>query len=325
MQTSKEIVRSAIEFSTPERLPVVFPCYGNSDVRHVGWNQLGTGDNSKKHTYDDWGCGWERSDVKNMGQVTYHPLSDWSAADGFAWPNPDDPKYYEGMEDRFAGTDGYYIKTDIFMLLFERMHSLRGYEETLCDLYLEQERIGRLADRIVDFDIRVIENIAGRFPGQIDGFSFTDDWGTELSLMIDPLLWRDFFKPRYKRIFAAIHAAGWHVWMHSCGKVNDIIGDLVDIGCNVMNLQQPRLLGIEDVGAQFAGKMCFETLCDIQHTIPFESDEYIEAEAKRLLACWATDTGGFIFSDYGDNAAIGVAEDKKKVMYDAFLRHDRWR
>jgi len=137
-------------------------------------------------------------------------------------------------------------------------------------------------------------------------------------------LWRSFFKPRYKKIFDAIHRAGWHVWMHSCGKVNDILGDLIDIGCHVVNLQQPKALGIEEVGRQFAGKLCFESLCDIQHTLPFKGAEAIEEEAKLLLNCWGTDDGGFILSDYGDGAAIGVPEYKKRVMYDAFMKHDRW-
>jgi len=325
MQTPKEVVRAAIEFTGPERLPVMFSFFDDNDVRHVGWNQIGTGDHSKKITYDEWHCGWQRSEVKNMGIVTIHPLAEWTDLDSFRWPDPDDPKFYDGMERRFDGTGGFYVLTGIFMLLFERMHSLRGFENTLIDLFFERENIEKLADRIVEFDIRIIENIARRFPGQIDGFSFSDDWGTELALFIDPRQWVEFFKPRYKRIFDAAHAAGWHVWMHSCGKVNDILGEVHDIGCNVVNLQQPRLLGIEEVGAQYAGKLCFQTLCDIQHTLPFESDAYIEAEAKRLMDCWGADGGGLIFSDYGDDEAIGVVAGKKKVMYDAFLRYDRWK
>ena len=41
--------------------------------------------------------------------------------------------------------------------------------------------------------------------------------------MINPELWPEFFKPRYMRVFEAIHTAGWHVWMHSDGKINAIL------------------------------------------------------------------------------------------------------
>lgn len=324
MQSSKELVKAAIEFNVPERLPLIFDCFNESDVWDVGWNQIGTGDNSISFTYDEWGCGWSRTKQKNMGQIKYHPLSKWESLDTYKWPDPDNPSFYEGMEQKFYGAGEKYITTGIFMLLFERMQGLRGFENVLMDFYLDREKIEKLADRIVDFDLSVINNIATRFPGMIDGLTFSDDWGTEKSLIINPQLWREFFKPRYKKIFDACHKVGWHVWMHSCGKVNDIIGDLIEIGLDVINLQQPRVLGIEEIGKQFAGKICFQSLCDIQHTLPFASQSDIENEAKLLLQCWGTHAGGFILSDYGDGEAIGVPGDKKKYMFDAFKRYDPW-
>jgi hypothetical protein len=326
MQTPKQVVTAAIEFTGPERLPTMFDCYGKSDRRWLGWNQKGTGDHRQRITYDEWQCGWQRTEVRNMGQVTVHPLTRWSDLDRFPFPDPDNPAFFQGMEERAqAVPDDYYIVTSIFMLLFERLHGLRGFENMMADLYLERESLEKLADRIVEFNIRVIENISALLPRKIDGFSFTDDWGSEQALLIDPKMWRAFFKPRYKKIFDAIRGAGWHVWMHSCGKVNDILGDLIEIGCQVVNLQQPALLGIEEVGRAYAGRICFESLCDIQHTLPFKGESEIEREAKLLLDNWATDKGGFIFSDYGDDAAINATPEKKQAMFDAFMKYDRWR
>ncbi|MHB1354883.1 MAG: uroporphyrinogen decarboxylase family protein [Anaerolineae bacterium] len=325
MQTSQEVIHSAIEFTVPDRLPVIFDAFGVSDVKSISWNQVGTGDHAQKHTYDEWGCGWSRSDVKNMGLVNEHPLDSWDKLDTFRWPDPNNPTFYQGMERHFEHSEGRYLLTGIFMLLFERMHTLRGYENTLADLYLEWEKIELLADRIVEYDLAIIHNISSRFPGMIHGFSFSDDWGTEQMLMIQPRLWQEFFKPRYKRIFDACHQAGWHVWMHSCGKVNDIIGDLIDIGLDVINLQQPTLLGIEEVGKQFAGRLCFLSLCDIQKTLPYKNQAEIAAEARLLIDCWGTPDGGFILGDYGDGEAIDVPLWKKQVMFDAFMQADRWK
>ena len=153
----------------------------------------------------------------------------------------------------------------------------------------------------------------------------TDDWGTQQAAFISMDLWRDFFFPRYKRIFDAMHEGGQDVWVHSCGKVNEIIQGYIDAGVDAVNLQQPRALGIEKVGKAFAGKICFQSLCDIQHTLPFKGPEEIRREARLLLERWGTEDGGFILSDYGDGAAIGVALDKKQIMLDAFLEADPWR
>ena len=124
--TSKKRVKRAIEFRTPDRLPMEFSAFGVSDTVGFGWNQIGTGDNTKHETLDEWGCTWSRSDVKNMGQVKGHPLEDWSNLSSYKFPDPDDPVFWEGLEEKARALDkDRYVKTGIFMVFFERLHSLR--------------------------------------------------------------------------------------------------------------------------------------------------------------------------------------------------------
>jgi hypothetical protein len=110
--------------------------------------------------------------------------------------------------------------------------------------------------------------------------------------------------------------------MHSCGKINAILESLVEIGVDLLNLQQPRVLGIEEVGRQFRGRVAFDSVCDIQHTLPFKDADEIRAEARLLLTHWSTLAGGFVLGDYGDGTAIGVGIEKKQVMLEAFLAAD---
>ena len=114
--SSREVVQRAIEFQRPDRLPIRFEALGISDVQSVGWNQTGAGDLSLKETVDEWGCTWRRTDMDNMGQVKLHPLENWDALSGYSWPDPDDPSFYEDMEEQFEGTRDKYIITGIFLL-----------------------------------------------------------------------------------------------------------------------------------------------------------------------------------------------------------------
>ncbi|UCF98343.1 MAG: hypothetical protein JSV89_02125 [Spirochaetaceae bacterium] len=321
-----EVVRKAIEFDAPERLPVRFDELGISDIHFLGWNQFRPYESSYSETADDeWGCVWTRTSVKNMGQVKGHPLAEIGAIDHYRWPDPDNPRFYAGMDRMLPGSNDKYVLTGIFMLLFERIHSLRGFENTMVDLLERPKLFNRIADNVEAFGIGVIKNLADRFGNTIHGFTFTDDWGTERGLLIHPEMWRRVFKPRYKSIFSAIHECGWHVWMHSCGKINDIMDDLIDIGVDVINLQQPQVLGIEETGRKFRGRISFETLCDIQKTLPRGNEDDIRLEARQLIDCWAAPTGGFILSDYGDGEAIGVAAEKKRLMLEVFQKMDPWK
>ncbi len=324
---SWEIVRKAVHFDNPERLPLCFDSLGLNDRRGIGpdfKSQRTLGDGTG---IDHFGCVWVKTEAKNMGQVKRHPLADWRALAGHPWPDPDCDEWYAAIPERVArgAADGKYLEAGIFMLLFERMHALRGFAATLEDLYLEPDLSAELADRLVDFDVRVIRNVASAAgAGRIHGLSFTDDWGTQQNCFVSPDFWREFFAPRYRRIFDECHRLGWDVHMHSCGKVNDLIEPLIEVGLDAINLQQPRALGIEEIGRRYRGRIAFSSLCDIQATLPFKGAAEIREEARLLLEHWAAPAGGFILSDYGDGEAIGVPIEKKQIMLEAFREFDPW-
>jgi hypothetical protein len=330
-QTPYQVVKRAIEFDDPERLPVKGGPYHSerfglieSDVVNVNWNFIGSGGLNTRESYDEWGCLWERSGQTNMGQVKGHPLAEWSALDDYAWPDPDDAAFYQGMDEKLAEAEERYVHSGIFMLLFERLQALRGFENTLVDLLTARDKIEMLGDRIVAFNLAIIENIAHRFQRQIHGFWFTEDLGTQQALMMSPELWRAFFKPRYKVVFDAVHAAGWHVWLHSDGYINALIDDFIELGVDVLNLQQPRVNGIREIGTNFAGRICFESHCDIQKTLPFTDRERIQDEARQLLENWAVPAGGFILSIDNDEA-LQFPPGNVDLMAETFLSHDPWK
>jgi hypothetical protein len=318
----KEIVQRAIHFKKPPRLPVQM---GSLGVCDTAWLPMKPATDFKpaRPGADEWGCVWRHTEMKNMGQVKGNPLEDLRGLDQHPMPDyRDNSRYVEcaAALDK-AEAEGKYVICGIFMVLFERLHTLHGFERTLMDLYDDRAGMGALADRIADVHITLVREVARRFPGRVQGFSMTDDWGTQQAAFIGFALWMDFFYPRYKRIFDAMHAAGCDVWVHSCGKVNEIVEGYIRAGVNVVNLQQPRALGIEEMGRRYSGRITFESLADIQSTLPSGSQAQIAADAEALMRHWARPDGGFVFSDYGDGEAIGVTNPKTKpAMYEEFSR-----
>ena len=320
--TSRDIVRRAVHFERPPRLPVSFGAFGCSDFAGVPVKN-DPGSAVTPEGEDEWGCVWAKTDLPNMGQVKGHPLENITKLDSHRFPDYDDHARYADVPAALdkADAEGKYVQTGIFMVLFERMHSLHGFENVLMDLMLDRTAMEALADRIVGIQLSLIENISRRFAGRIHGWSMTDDWGTQQAAFVSFDLWMDFFFPRYKTIFDAMHAMGCDVQVHSCGKVNEIIEGLIRAGADSVNLQQPRALGIEEIGRRYRGRITFSSLCDIQATLPTGDRARIDADAEALMSHWATPDGGFIFSDYGDDDAIGVPTvETKRHMYDTFSR-----
>jgi uroporphyrinogen decarboxylase len=326
----REIVKCAIEFRRPPRLPV--NGYGEvSDCVWIPADDIQHPQGDGKPGLDQWLCRWEKTDLPNMGQVKGHPLSNLEDMKTFPWPNADDPRRYANVPGWLDALNadpllcGRYRICSIFMLLWERMQALHGLENCMLDLMEDTPAIHELADRLVAYDISFIRNMHHVAGNHIDCFNFTEDWGTQIDLMVSPRLFRKFFLPRYQRIFSAVHEAGWHVWMHSCGKINKSIAILIEAGVDVLNMQQPLTNGIAEIGREFAGKVCFETLCDIQRTLPKGNREEIQSQAVELMRQWGTPRGGFILGDYGDENAIGTAFETKQYMLDVFRGGDPWK
>jgi len=269
----REVVQRAIEFRKPPRLPV--SGYGElSDITGVGYEQIVPPEAQGKQDVDQWLCRWGYTEMANMGQVKGHPLEDLSKMNSFPWPDANDPRRYVNVPkqlDELANDtkrQDKFVATGIFMILWERMQSLHGFENCMLDLMDDTPQINELADRLIDYDIGIARNMHRLCGNRIQGFNFSEDWGTENDLMVSPELFRTFFLPRYRRLFKQIHECGWFVMMHSCGKINKCLEMLIDAGLDVINMQQPTTNGIEEIGREFAGRVCFESLCDIQKTLP---------------------------------------------------------
>jgi len=320
--TSYEIVKRSIEFGRPERIGIRFPALGVDDTYGVGLGPA-AGWRPPHPNVDEWGCLWEKpaenSGIVNMGQPKGHPLSSLDRMDEICWPDPTDDARYETVAHRLAGTGDKYVIVGCGFTFFERMHFLRGMPELFVDMHERPADVHALAERVLAYPIGVAREIGRRFRGRVHGFGMTDDWGTQQACFLAMPMWREFFKQRYRRLFDAIHEAGMHAWMHSCGHVNEVIGEWIDCGLDSVNLQQPRNLGIEEIGRRYRGRICFESLCDIQATLPRGEAQAVREEAALLLNQWATPDGGFVLSDYGDGAAIGVPDEIKRIMLDAFI------
>lgn len=320
---SREIVRRAIEFDSPPRLPFWQHALAEApddvcdiwelDRAEAGWffGIAGT---------DDWGCGWASTEKKSMGRCVGYPLADESALAGYCPPNPRNPFYFERLETELRASGERYVAVTSHFTLIERLHMLRGFAEAMLDFHVAPERADRLLEMILQFKLELFDELHRRFGDHIDGLFLTDDWGTQQGTFVSPSVFEQFFAARYKTLFDAIHGYGWHAILHSCGRINAIVPRLIELGVDVLNMQQPRACGLVEIGEQFRGKVCFLTTADIQSTLPRGNPDEVREEVRLLVKHWGTPRGGLIVFNYGDPEALGVPPGITEIMFEEFLR-----
>ena len=319
----KELVNRAITFQSPSRPPLYFRTDPErSDIVQAPYYAPTNFVDAGK-TRDELGCIWNNLIGTGTGYVMKHPLEDWASLETYALPDPRLPSRFIEIEKAVQKYPEKFVVAAIGLSGFSLMTALRGFENILADLYLNPVPLSRLAAMVFAYEIAVIEQIARR---GADGVFFFDDWGTEQNLFINPKLWRQVFKPYYAAQFLRIHELGMRVFFHSCGCVWKIIPDLIDIGVDVLNLEQMQVFGSSDqtgyerLMEEFGGKVCFTVNVDSQRTLINGTAQQIEQEIQHIFRTFDLPEGGFIvFADAGKDHNI-VPFDNLRLVEDLMQR-----
>lgn len=314
--TSREIVNRAISFQKPDRLPIDLPDPFGSDIMNVSINPSPDARPRGRNSVDEWGAIWDNIGVCNLGEVKDFPLKDWNDFHKLHIPDIRDPKRWGDLPAaRDRAGNKFLLANGIS--IYERVHFIRGLENTWMDIHDNPEHLGRLIDILVDMNLYAIEKFAA---AGADGMIFCDDWGLQNRLMISPAKWREIWMPRYARIYKACREAGLATFLHSCGYIVDILDDLIDIGLNVIHMDQQENMGLDCLSERFAGRLTFWAPVDIQMTMAHGSLDDIRAYCRKLNRAFNRDNGGFIPRWYTDPKGAGHTAEALAAMSDEFSK-----
>ncbi|MDX1359600.1 MAG: uroporphyrinogen decarboxylase family protein, partial [Clostridia bacterium] len=174
---------------------------------------------------DEWGVHWGYRIFQIQGHPLTRPLDNLSNLDTYKLP-PVQHSYPCFAEEVAEHQEKYFCMKGM-ITLFEKMTSLRLFEDVLMDMCMDTPEINRMADMLVDYYMKGIDNLIA---AGVDCVEFGDDFGTQTGLMISPQIFKDFLKPRYEKMIKKVKAAGIKVHFHSCGANTDLLEDIADMG-----------------------------------------------------------------------------------------------
>ena len=166
----------------------------------------------------------------------------------------------------------------------------------MIDMLEAPEFVDELLDAIADFDCAVGGESLRH---DIDGVKFGDDWGQQNGLIFGGRLWRRFIKPRLARMYGMVKRAGKAVLIHSCGRLQELFPELIELGLDVFNPFQPEAMDPYEMKKQFGDKLTFLGGMSVQRLLPFGTPQEIRDEACRLMEHVGRG-GGFIIAPSHD-------------------------
>ena len=336
---SRQRVLRAVSFGRPDRAPISHAVLPAAQLKHgpalneilaefhddFGWDGQ---EDLRLDEYpalyrqglqrDDFGTTWRVERLGICGIPVEWPIADLERYDEYRWPAdfPAGPPLRRQYSGHRLGPDDRWYARGAWISFFEQSQQLLGMENLLVAIASEPPALGRLLDDLLAFNLRWIEKWV-KLP--YDGLHFADDWGGQERLMIRPEQWRRIFKPRYAEMFRRVKDAHMHVWFHSDGRINDILGDLIEIGVDVLN-SQTKVVGLDWVARNFRGKVAFRTDIDRQRVLPFGSPAEVKEEVQRTFEACGTPQGGIIAcGEIGPDVPLANV----RAMYEAFQQYGR--
>ena len=198
----------------------------------------------------------------------------------FTAPEPDAAYIKADMERLMLTTGDTFKFAGIGFSMFERAWTLRGMENLLMDMLLEEDFAHALLDKICEFNLKVLDCYL-QYP--VDGIYFGDDWGQQKGLIMGPELWRKFIKPQMKKMYEKCKSAGKFVLQHSCGDISEIYPDLIEIGLDAHQTFQPEIFDIDFMKKEYGGDITFWGGISTQHMLPFETPQGVKEETRKII------------------------------------------
>jgi len=176
--------------------------------------------------------------------------------------------------------------------VFEQAKHWLGDVETLVGPYEDPLGFGEFLDRITHWKCQVYGAYAA---AGVDLVWIGDDLGTQRSLVMSPVQYREWYRPRHRQIVAHLRAIRPEakIAFHCCGHVTPLIPDLVEIGIDVLEAVQAEAMDVPALKREFGRDIAFWGGVGAQSVLELGTPAQVREGVRQTLQVMAPG-GGYI-------------------------------
>jgi uroporphyrinogen decarboxylase len=149
---------------------------------------------------------------------------------------------------------------------------------------------------------------------EVDAVLLGSDWGAQRDLLMSPDCFRTMLKPGEKQEYDLIKKYGKQVFIHSCGNILRIMGDLVELGVDCLNPVQSECMDLEFLKKEYGENISFYGGISTQKTLPYGTPAEVCTEARRVIELMSR-SGGYLTSP-SQEIQTDVSYDNLRALID---------
>jgi uroporphyrinogen decarboxylase len=251
---------------------------------------------------DEWGITWRQNPGTLYYEIAASPLRGLTIndLDGYPWPDRSHPDRFEGLveEARALHEDTSYATVFLSGVSpFEQICLLRGLDAWMMDLAADPDFVHALMRKVCDLMLAGATEFLEEAGEYVDVLVMGDDLGTQTSTLISPDMYRQLIKPYHAELIAAIKAkTPAKIFFHSDGNIYSLIGDLVEVGVDLLNPVQVSAGDMGDTARlkrEFGDRLSFCGAIDTQQLLPYGTPADVRREVRRRIKDLAPG-GGYV-------------------------------
>ena len=250
---------------------------------------------------DEWGITWRRSPGNIYFEMAEAPLrrATLDDLDRYPWPNLLAPERFKGLAERAKAVQDAGYASVLFggVCLFEQACNLRGLDALLMDMAGDEEFFTALLTKLKDLLIPYVGELLRHARQYTDVFITADDLGMMNGPMMSPRSYRRLIKPHQAELYAAIKSGSTaKIFLHSCGNVYALMGDLIEAGVDLLNPIQVSAGEMGDTARlkrEFGDRLSFCGGVDTREVMPHGTTDEVRQEVRRRIRDLAPG-GGYI-------------------------------
>lgn len=209
----------------------------------------------------------------------------------FDWPNPGDLIDTEESLRRVREVPGDKISMAfMWSAHFQDVCSAFGMEQALITAMMNPDMFKAVIKRIVDFYLEAGEVFYEAVKGELDAVVIGNDFGSQEAMLVDREFLRELVFPGTRLLIEQAKSYGFTVMHHSCGSVHPVIGDLFDMGADIVHPIQAlaRDMDARTLKKDYGGKGAFCGGVDAQNLLVKGSPAEVESKVEELMSIFPT-------------------------------------
>lgn len=169
-------------------------------------------------------------------------------------------------------------------------YSVMGFANFSKKLFTDRKLVEAVMDEFLNYSVKMAEAVSKL---DIDFFFFDDDIADSHGTILPPRLIEELWIPRSEMILKPIKRKNIPVLYHCCGKLDDVIPMIIEMGIKAIHPIQPSCNDIYAIKKKYGDEICLMGNIDIAGVLAFGTPREVIKDAKKHIEKLASG-GGYI-------------------------------